>query len=290
MGFALSTPFAPYFIQELGVTDLNQVKLWATAAAAGAPFSMAIVSPLWGILADRYGRKPMVMRATFGASVSLTAMAFSPNAATYVALRIGQGMFSGVSAAAITLVACNTPNERLGFALGCFSSAIFSGNMFGMFIGGFLADAYGYKNTFIISGILLGVAGMLATAFVKENFQRAPKKSSKRKLSFSERWRALGPGTLILLLVVWIGIGRRLDGGILPIYPELHGGFGGASRWSASSTLLAALAPSSPRLRRHDYRPLAPPQPHLRRCPRAALALAAIGMCTTLPAHPCASP
>ena len=141
MGFALSTPFAPYFIQELGVTDLNQVKLWATAAAAGAPFSMAIVSPLWGILADRYGRKPMVMRATFGASASLTAMAFvmrppmSPSA---------RRMFSGVSAAAITPVACNTPNERLGFASDA-SAPPSSPEICSMFIGGFLADAYGTK-------------------------------------------------------------------------------------------------------------------------------------------------
>ncbi len=287
MGFALSTPFAPYFIQELGVTDLNQVKLWATAAAAGAPFSMAIVSPLWGILADRYGRKPMVMRATFGASIILTAMAFSPNAATFVALRIGQGMFSGVSAAAITLVACNTPNQRLGFALGCFSSAIFSGNMFGMFIGGFLADAYGYKNTFLISGVLLGVAGMLATAFVKENFQRAPKKpSGQRKLSLSERWHALGPGTLILLLVIWVGIGRRLDGGILPIYiQELHGGLEGASRWSGTinaaggfGAIIAGVCGGMiiDRWRPHDLIRIV--------ALGAALALAAIGMCTTLPA------
>ena len=158
--------------------------------------------------------------------------------------------------------------------------------MFGMFIGGFLADAYGYKNTFIISGILLGFAGMLATAFVKENFQRAPQKSSERKLSLSERWRALGPGTLILLLVIWVGIGRRLDGGILPIYiQELHGGLEGASRWSgvinAAGGFGAIIAGVCGGMIFDRWRPHS-----LIRIVAlgAAIALTAIGMSSTLPA------
>jgi DHA1 family multidrug resistance protein-like MFS transporter len=287
MGFALSTPFAPYFIQTLGVTDLDAVKLWATAAAAGAPLSMAIVSPLWGILADRYGRKPMLMRATFGAAVIVTAMAFSPNALTFVALRITQGMFSGVSAAAITLVACNTPDQRIGFALGCFSSSIFSGNMFGLFIGGFLADAYGYQNTFLISGVLLAAAGSLAAACVKENFQRAaPKAQDRNKPSLRERWHALGPGTLLLLLVIWMSIGRRLDGAILPIYvQELNGGLQGASRWSgtinAAGSFGAIITGLCGSMVFDRWRPQ-----NLARIVAlgAALFLAAIGLSTTLPA------
>ena len=243
MGFALSTPFAPYFIQTLGVTDPNAVKLWTTAATAGAPLSMAIVSPLWGALADRYGRKPMVVRATLGASLILTGMAFSPNALTFVTLRIVQGMFSGVGAAAITLVACNTPEKRLGFALGCFSSAVFSGYMFGIFIGGFLADAFGFKNTFLISAVLLAAACVLAVAFVREKFQAQQSTSSRApRESWIARWRSLGPGTILFPLILWMSIGRRLDGGILAIFiQELHGGLEGASRWSGSINAAGSL-------------------------------------------------
>ena len=195
--------------------------------------------------------------------------------------------FSGVSAAAITLVACNTPDQRIGFALGCFSSSIFSGNMFGLFIGGFLADAYGYQNTFLISGVLLAAAGSLAAACVKENFQRAaPKAQDRNKPSLRERWHALGPGTLLLLLVIWMSIGRRLDGAILPIYvQELNGGLQGASRWSgtinAAGSFGAIITGLCGSMVFDRWRPQ-----NLARIVAlgAALFLAAIGLSTTLPA------
>ncbi|MGI5922824.1 MAG: MFS transporter [Lentisphaeria bacterium] len=231
VGFALSMPFAPYFIQTLGVTDLNAVKLWATLAAAGAPLSMAIMAPIWGLLADRFGRKPMLLRATFGAGIIIGSMAFSPNVLVFVLLRIMQGMFSGVAAAGVTLVACNTPEERQGFALGCLSSSLFSGNMFGLFIGGFLAEMLGYRNTFLLSGTLLMLAGLLVLFGVREKFTRAPQPSSR--ITWRKKWAALGPGTPLLLLVVWMSVGRRMDGAILPIFiQELHGRLEGAAIWS----------------------------------------------------------
>ncbi|HQL08956.1 MAG TPA: MFS transporter [Lentisphaeria bacterium] len=230
-GFALSMPFAPYYIQTLGVTDLDAVKLWATLAAAGAPLSMAIMAPIWGLLSDRFGRKPMLLRATCGASIIIGSMAFSPNVLIFVLLRIIQGMFSGVASAAVTLVACNTPEKRQGFALGCLSSSQFSGNMFGLFIGGFLAEMIGYQNTFLLSGALLMVSSILVLFGVKEKFTPAVKATSR--VSWREKWAALGPGTPLLLLVIWMSVGRRMDGAILPIFvQELHGQLDGAAIWS----------------------------------------------------------
>jgi DHA1 family multidrug resistance protein-like MFS transporter len=230
-GFALSMPFAPYYIQALGISDLEAVKLWATLAASGAPLGMAVMAPIWGLLSDRFGRKPMLLRATLGAGLIIGSMAFSPNALVFVLLRILQGMFSGVSSAAITLVACNTPEKRQGFALGCLSSSLFSGNMFGLFIGGFLAEMIGYRHTFLFSGALLMVAGLFVSIGVKENFTPVP--STPAHVSLRDKWAALGPGTPLLLLVIWMSVGRRMDGAILPIFiQELHGQLEGAAIWS----------------------------------------------------------
>ena len=248
IGFSLSMPFAPYYIQTLGVTDPGMVKIWTTVITAGAPLSMAMVSPLWGWLSDRYGRKPMVLRATWGAGIILFSAAFAPNVYVFALLRVMQGMFSGVASAVITLVACNTPVQRQGLALGSLGSAQFSGHMFGMFIGGFMADKFGYANTFLISGIILASTGVLVWLFVKEKFTQPPPLSkAQRRISWREKFTALGPGTMLLGLILWMSITRRMDGGLLAIYiQELYGSLEGVAIWSgiinASGSLGALLS------------------------------------------------
>ncbi len=234
IGFSLSLPFAPYYIQTLGVTDPDMVKIWTTVATAGAPLTMALVSPLWGWLSDRYGRKPMLLRATLGAGIILFSAAFAPNVYIFVFLRTMQGVFSGVATAVTTLVACNTPAHRQGLALGSLASAQFSGNIFGMFIGGFMAENFGYANTFLISGIILAATGILVWFFVHEKFTPPPPRSTaQQRMPWREKFTALGPGTLLLGLVLWMSITRRMDGGLLAIYiQELYGGLDGVAVWS----------------------------------------------------------
>ena len=240
-------PFAPYYIQSLGVTDPGQVKIWTTIATAGAPLTMALVAPLWGMLSDRYGRKPMVLRATMGAGVILSLAAFVPNVQCFVFLRTMQGVFSGVASAVITLVACNTPNHRQGLALGSLGSAQFSGNMFGLVIGGFMADKFGYSRTFIISGVVLFLSSLLVYFFVREKFTPIKRDSKHKTKTFSQSYAALGPGTILLALILWMSVTRRMDGGLLAIYiQELYGSLDGVATWSgiinASGSLGALLA------------------------------------------------
>jgi len=230
---ALAMPFAPYYIQDLGITDPVQVKLWTTVITACTPLAMAVFSPIWGILSDRHGRKPMVLRATCGAGSIMTLAAFAPNAYVFVFLRIMQGIFSGVASSVITLVACNTPQSRQGLALGSLGSAQFSGNMFGLFIGGFMANKFGYANSFMISGVVLFSTSLLVMLFVKEEFVREATVKSRERPSWSQRLDALGPGTVLLLLVLCMSITRRMDGGLLAIYiQELYGSLDGVALWS----------------------------------------------------------
>jgi len=61
-GFSVVMPFLPYYVQELGITELHQVELWSGALLAAQAVTMCIFAPIWGSLADRYGRKLMVER------------------------------------------------------------------------------------------------------------------------------------------------------------------------------------------------------------------------------------
>ena len=170
-GFAVIFPFLPYFVQELGITELHQVELWSGALFATQALTMAIFAPIWGSVADRYGRKLMVQRAMFGGAVVLAAMGFVENVWQLAILRAIQGMLTGTVPAATTLVASSTPRERSGYALGLLQMAVWTGASIGPLLGGLVADTWGYRAAFWVTGSFLFLAGLTVWRFVEEDFE-----------------------------------------------------------------------------------------------------------------------
>jgi DHA1 family multidrug resistance protein-like MFS transporter len=118
IGFSLRTPFLPFFVAELGARNLETQVLWAGAINAGGAAVMAITAPLWGALADRYGRKLMVLRAMVAGSLTIGLMALATSPWQLFVLRLVEGGFTGTVTASTTLAASTVPRERLGFGLG----------------------------------------------------------------------------------------------------------------------------------------------------------------------------
>jgi DHA1 family multidrug resistance protein-like MFS transporter len=169
-GFSFVFPFLPYYVQELGITDLGQVELWSGLLFAAHAIPMALFSPIWGSLADRYGRKLMVERAMFGGAIVLAAMGFVQNVQQLVILRAVQGALTGTVAAATTLVASSTPRERSGYALGLLQMAVWTGASLGPMLGGVVSDTWGYRAAFWVTGGLLFLGGVMVWRFVHEEF------------------------------------------------------------------------------------------------------------------------
>ena len=111
-GFNAAMPFLPYYVQELGVTAPGQVEIWTGLLSSGAAWTMAVMSPIWGALGDRFGRKLMLTRALFGGAVLIAAMAMASSVQHLLVLRTLQGAVTGTVAAAYTLVAASTPPNR----------------------------------------------------------------------------------------------------------------------------------------------------------------------------------
>lgn len=178
MGFSFVNPFMPLFIQELGALTDQQAAFWAGMATSASGIAMFFSAPIWGIIADRWGRKPMVLRAMFGAGVVLALTGLSPNIYFVVVLRFIQGSLSGTIAAASALVAASTPRDKMPFAMGLLMVAVFSGQSFGPLAGGFIADTIGYKTAFFITGGLLCSGGLIVLLLVREKFERPAKGQS----------------------------------------------------------------------------------------------------------------
>jgi len=222
-GFSFVTPFVPYYIQELGVTDVRQVGVWAGLVTAAQAVSMALIAPVWGALADRYGRKLMVLRASFGGAVILALMGFVTNVPQLMALRFVQGLFTGTVPATMALVAATAPKERSGMAMGSLQTAIYLGVSLGPLLGGISGDALGYRPSFWVTGGLLFISGLLVMLFVHEDFQPAPEGSRGKQGGYRGGWLlvlASAPLLAAFAARILLRIGNGAISPILPLYVQ----------------------------------------------------------------------
>lgn len=169
-GMSLITPFLPLYLLELGVKDVAQAQRWAGLLVSGSFICAAFMAPIWGSLADRYGRKPMALRAIMGLAVSIALMAFATRPVHLLLLRMLQGSVGGFVSASIALVASLVPKERLGTALGTLQTSLMAGHVVGPLIGGVLADRMGYNQVFLITGACCVLAALVVALFVHEHF------------------------------------------------------------------------------------------------------------------------
>ncbi len=205
MSFGFGLPFLPFYAQSLGVNDPDQLKLVSGILSMGPAISMAISSPLWGKLADRYGRKLMVIRAMLGGAVILAAMGLAPNVGVLILLRTVQGFFSGTIVAANTFVAAYTPKQHLSTSIGFLASANFIGFSLGPAMGGYVASALGYRVSFITGGVICFLGAILAWILIKEpkivhNNRDGGKEIAEEKFGMREAMQAAGFVMIILLL------------------------------------------------------------------------------------------
>lgn len=171
MAFSEIMPFLSLFVSQLGNFTKAQVTFYSGLAFAADYAISAISAPLWGIIADKKGRKIMLLRASFGMTVAMGLMGLVTNVWQLIALRALQGVFAGFISNAQALVASQAPRKYSGRALSTLITGAVSGQLFGPVIGGFLAQLFSIRNTFFITAGLLLVAFLLSLFFVQEHFK-----------------------------------------------------------------------------------------------------------------------
>lgn len=181
VAMTLLLPFLPLYVEELGVRDHAGIVQWSGVAYGATFLAAALVAPLWGRLGDRYGRKLMLVRASFGMAICMSLMGMVQDVWQLVALRLLVGLAGGYSSGSTILVAMQTPKERSGWALGMLSAGIMAGNLVGPLIGGALPPRIGIRATFLIAGAVIFLAFLATTFLIKED--RRPAITSAKKQS-----------------------------------------------------------------------------------------------------------
>lgn len=169
IAFSEIMPFLPLYVASLGDFSHQELNFWSGFIYAGMYIVSAITSPLWGKLADKKGRKLMILRASFGMAIAIGAMGLVTNVYQLFALRCLQGLFAGFVSNSNALIATQTPKEKAGQAMGTMASSVTAGTLLGPLVGGFLASIFSYRITFFITGILLFTTFIMSFLWVKED-------------------------------------------------------------------------------------------------------------------------
>ncbi len=193
-------PFLPFYIGELGVEDKTEQTFLAGVVMAASGLTFSIFAPIWGILADKYGRKPMVIRSMFAGTIVLLLMSVVQTVPQLIICRLLQGSLTGTIAASIALVASVSPDRRSGFTLGMMQTAVYLGVSLGPLLGGAVADTLGYRAAFRVGALVIFMGGALVLMGTREEFS-SPDTETLGKTSFANILKS--PGFIVPVLVLF---------------------------------------------------------------------------------------
>jgi len=242
MGFSSIYPFLPLYVAHLGSTTGIEIELLSGLVYSAHSFTMMIASPIWGSLADRFGRKIMVQRAMFGGSIILLLMAFANSAEQIVALRAIQGLLTGTVSATSALLASVVPNNQKGYAMGFLQVGFGTGIAVGPLVGGAIADTFGYNTVLFLTAGMLTLGGITVAVGINERFHTQEIYDSNLP-GIIKRWNSIIsiPGMSVTFTIRFLSsLGRIM---IIPIIPLFIQSFGAdSSRLNTISGLALGIA------------------------------------------------
>lgn len=238
-GLSAAMPFIPLFIKyNFGITDEGKLGVAISLFTFFGLISFGIMAPVWGTLADKYGRKIMLFRASFMNAVIFPLMAFAPNLFILILIRTVASAFSGTTTAAQALIVSTTPEEKQGFALSVLSTAVWSGHMIGYVLGGILVNYFGFTIAFVLCSILYVISGLLIF-FVKEDF--VPVENKLKAKSAKSKFKLERSLILILILFFMVSFLRNLEAPYLAVLVGNLAGDEKAAFWTGMISAAAAV-------------------------------------------------
>ncbi|SEI44380.1 Predicted arabinose efflux permease, MFS family [Streptococcus sp. 45] len=203
--FSLVMPFMALYVEELGAPK-NKVEWYAGLAVSLSALASALIAPVWGRLADRYGRKPMMVRASLVMTFTMGGLAFVPNVFWLLALRLLNGLFSGYIPNSTALIASQAPKNRSGYALGTLATGMIGGSLIGPLLGGVLAEWLGIRQVFLLVGFILLICNLLTVFLIKEDFKPVAKANamSTRELFSSIKDKQILIGLFVTSMIIQI--------------------------------------------------------------------------------------
>jgi DHA1 family multidrug resistance protein-like MFS transporter len=227
-GFNFVQPILPLYVRQLGIADVSEAALVSGVMLAVSPLLAAFFSPLWGMVADRYGRKRMVQRSLIVFTVACTLMGLVVNVWQLFLLRAAIGVFGGFTSMTMAYTVSIAPSHKASAALGLNQAAQVAGVIVGPLCAGFVADQYGLRASFFCGAAVI-VLGLIALSLLTEDDRHLASRAAAVDRAVKEPRRAAGlsalraatrlPGFVPVMVVLFLAqFVDRSFGPILPLY------------------------------------------------------------------------
>ena len=242
VGFGCCMPFIPLMLKEnLHIDDENLRGVYTSIYYFASMVSLCVATSVWGMLADRFGRKLMLLRASYAAAIFYPLLALAPNFWVLASIRFVCSFFSGTVNPAQTLLIANTPREKHGFVLGVLSTATNSGNMLGYLLGAMIVERFGYTNAFFTCGGIYLASALLVHIFAKDDFNIKTVKKKREKSQYKFREVATPAVCWLLAMFLCFGVANRLLQPNMALLVEKVHGFKGAAFYTGIVSAAASL-------------------------------------------------
>src|SRR5499433_2768595 len=204
VGFQFFSPFLPLYVRELGVTDPARIALWSGLIAAVTPAVSGLLSPLFGRLADRFGRKMMLIRSLAGFTVIIAAMGLVTSVQQLFLVRLIMGLFAGFTPMAMALASISAPRDRASTAIARVQGAQLLSVVVGPAVGGTVASHVGIRPAFYVTAAMCVVALIALIFLFRETgaLERGDRRTPVRSVPLTEflRYPHFIPVMLLLLV------------------------------------------------------------------------------------------
>jgi DHA1 family multidrug resistance protein-like MFS transporter len=219
-GFTLVMPFLPLYFTQLGLTDVGDIAFWSGISLGITPAMTAMLSPLWGKLSDRFGRKIMVERSLICFVITMVMFAYVTKPWHVFAIRAFQGLFAGYGALGLAMAAESAPPGKMASAIGMVQTAQRLGPALGPVIGGVLAQLVGLRNAFFFASAFY-LIGLLLVFFMYHEPKTQPAKAvestGKTRVTF-RNVLAFQHFVLLMGVIFAVQFVDKSLGPILPLY------------------------------------------------------------------------
>jgi DHA1 family multidrug resistance protein-like MFS transporter len=170
-GFSIANPFLPLILREEGVTE--HLETWVGYLMGVYFFISFVLTPVWGVIADHYGRKPMVLRTSLGMGIVFLLLSVAPSIFWFAPIFLLLGTTNGFNPACHALAVTTTPPGRMGSVLSWVQTGALLGGTTGPVLGAVLAGLLPtYRSLYAASGLFSIAAGLVALGLAKERFVR----------------------------------------------------------------------------------------------------------------------
>lgn len=243
LAFSAAFPFMSLYVQQLGVADRSAAAGWAGLINGTSTAMVAVMNPLWGSAADRWGAKAGLVRSLALCVVGLAVCGLATAPEHVVIGRLIQGFGGGANAAAIIVVSGLVPVASLATSMGLMQTAQSLSGALGPAIGGFVGDVVGFRYAFLGSAGLLLVVSLAVIAFVHDPAKSGPAQAKSRESFLSGLAYIYMEPRVRALLVIFFGFHAAYQSvwTFLPLRVQDMVDDSLVGRWSGAAALADAL-------------------------------------------------